>query len=120
MFLLLAGFGASLLGVCDTPLLSTGFYFRNFVGVQMVHPQRKHNRLTGFDYSQNGMYFVTSCVQNRAYVFGTVTAGEMQLNQFGNLAAQQWHWLAAQYPYVHLHAFVVMPNHVHGIIEINR
>jgi len=44
----------------------------------------------------------------------------MQLNEYGKLAWKQWEWLAEQYPYVVLHAFVVMPDHVHGIIEINR
>jgi len=44
----------------------------------------------------------------------------MRLNSFGRIAEKQWHWLAHQYPYVALHAFVVMPNHIHGIMQINR
>jgi REP element-mobilizing transposase RayT len=44
----------------------------------------------------------------------------MILNEYGQIAEQQWHWLGKQYPYVVLHEFVVMPNHIHGIIEINR
>jgi putative transposase len=43
----------------------------------------------------------------------------MQLNLFGNIAQNQWHWLQKQYPYVVLHSFIVMPNHVHGILEID-
>src|SRR5689334_13939264 len=81
---------------------------------------RKRNRLDGYDYSQDNLYFVTSCVQNRICCLGAIANGEMILNEYGNIALQQWHWLALQYPYVKLHAFVVMPNHIHGIIEINR
>jgi REP element-mobilizing transposase RayT len=44
----------------------------------------------------------------------------MLLNDCSKIAEQQWHWLGEQYPYVVLHEFVVMPNHIHGIIEINR
>ena len=45
---------------------------------------------------------------------------QMVLNEYGKIAEKQWFWLAEQYPYVILHEFVVMPNHIHGIIEINR
>ena len=44
----------------------------------------------------------------------------MALNEYGKIAEQQWQWLGEQYPYIVLHEFVVMPNHIHGIIEINR
>ena len=80
----------------------------------------KLNRLNGFDYSRDALYFITSCVQDKACVFGEVRNEEMRLNEFGCIAEQQWHRMAEQYPYVVLHAFVVMPNHVHGIIEIDR
>ncbi len=83
-------------------------------------PNRKPNRLKGYDYSQDNLYFVTSCVQARACCFGTITDGKMTLNEYGQIAEQQWHWLGGQYRYVVLHEFVVMPNHIHGIIEINR
>ncbi|MBB6609926.1 hypothetical protein H7F15_02650 [Pontibacter sp. Tf4] len=86
----------------------------------MKWPDRKRNRLNGFDYSRDALYFVTSCVKDKVCVFGKVQNEEMQLNEYGSIAEQQWHRLAEQYPYVNLHAFVVMPNHVHGIIEIDR
>lgn len=82
--------------------------------------ERKPNRLQGFDYSQDNLYFVTSCVKNRVCCFGTVSNGEMTPNDCAKIAQKQWFWLGDQYPYVVLHAFVVMPNHIHGIIEINR
>ena len=88
--------------------------------MQKMLRERKATRLKGFDYSTNNLYFVTSCVQDRICCFGEITDGTMYLNTFGKIVKSQWIWLARQYPYVKLHAFIVMPNHVHGIIEINR
>ncbi|SIT78382.1 transposase [Pontibacter indicus] len=85
----------------------------------MALPDRKRNRLLGYDYSTEGLYFVTACVLEKACVFGVVANGEMQLNEFGRIAENQWQWLLEQYPYVFIHAFVVMPNHVHAIIQID-
>jgi putative transposase len=98
---------------------------------------RKLNRMKGYDYTTENLYFVTSCVHNRVCCFGEIIDGtgrdvgtgrdlsvrgkkQMILNENGEIAQKQWYWLAEQYPYVVLHAFVVMPNHIHGIIEINR
>ena len=86
----------------------------------MVRPDRKLNRLSGYDYSREGLYFITSCVFEKSCVFGEVNNYEMLLNSYGSIAERQWFWLAEQYPYTILHAFVVMPNHIHGIIEINQ
>ena len=83
--------------------------------------ERKLNRLHGYDYSRDNVYYVTSCVQNM--IVSTVEPRDsphMILNKFGKIAEKQWNWLQEQYPYVVLHEFVVMPNHIHGIIEINR
>ena len=76
--------------------------------------------MAGYDYSRDALYFVTSCVHDRIHAFGFVKNGKMILNDYGQIAKQQWYWLKQQYPYVILHSFVVMPNHIHGIIEINR
>jgi len=81
--------------------------------------ERKPNRLKGYDYSENGIYFVTSCIHKRMHLFGKVENGEMRLNEFGMIAQKQWDWLENQYPYVVLHNFVAMPNHIHGLIEID-
>jgi putative transposase len=98
---------------------------------------RKPNRLHGYDYSRNNLYFVTSCVYNRICCFGNIASAgtlisrpdsgmsfsdypRMILNKFGIIAEKQWNWIQIQYPYTVLHEFVVMPNHIHGIIEINR
>ena len=91
--------------------------------------QRKANRLKGYDYSQDNLYFVTSCVQDMICCFGDIVVGtgrdlslkespQMILNEYGKIADQQWLWLGEQYPYINLHEFIVMPNHIHGIIEI--
>jgi putative transposase len=86
------------------------------------------------------LYFVTSCVHNMVCCFGDVVVGtghdrsddnnllrtghdlslqepRMILNDYGKIADQQWYWLAEQYPYIILHEFIVMPNHIHGIVE---
>lgn len=81
---------------------------------------RKLNRLSGFDYSSDCLYFVTSVVRDRIPYFGEIENGEMRLNPIGEIAEKQWEWLGNQYPYIKLHSFVVMPNHIHGIIEIDR
>ncbi len=75
-------------------------------------------RLREYDYSQAGAYFVTICTQNRECLLGEIVEGEMRLNAAGNVAADSWAWLADQYDYVELDHWVVMPNHIHGIIVI--
>ncbi|WP_205500859.1 transposase [Rufibacter psychrotolerans] len=85
-----------------------------------MRPDRKRNRLLGFDYRQDAFYFVTSCVKEMACVFGDVVNGAMHLNGYGQIAERQWFWLLEQYPYLRSHAFVVMPNHIHALVEISR
>ncbi len=82
--------------------------------------ERKRNRLEGYDYGKDNLYFVTSCARDRIHFFGEVKNYKMMLNACGEIAIKQWNWLAKQYPYVISHAFIVMPNHIHGILEINR
>ncbi|MBC7263734.1 MAG: transposase [Chloroflexi bacterium] len=84
-------------------------------------PQKHHRRsirLRDYDYSQAGAYFVTLCTRNRECLFGDVVDGEMRLNEFGAAVEESWKWLAEQYEYVALDEWVIMPNHVHGIIWI--
>ncbi len=82
--------------------------------------QRRSLRLPGYDYSQAGAYFVTLCTHDRACVFGEVVDGEMRLNEWGEIVRDEWFKTATVRPYVVLNAdeFVIMPNHVHGIIWI--
>jgi REP element-mobilizing transposase RayT len=84
-------------------------------------PQRHHRRsirLKGYDYSQAGAYFVTICAQNRECLFGEIVDGEMRLNGQGEIVIACWDNLPCHFPHIELDAFVVMPNHVHGIIVI--
>jgi len=75
--------------------------------------------MLNFDYSTNNLYFVTSCTKDKIYYFGEIDNNKMILNAMGEIAYQQWDWLINQYSYINSHAFVVMPNHIHGVLEIN-
>jgi putative transposase len=77
---------------------------------------RRSIRLRGYDYAQSGAYFVTIVTSDRAYLFGEVANGEMRLNDRGGLIHSVWDELPDHYPSVECDAFIVMPNHVHGII----
>jgi REP element-mobilizing transposase RayT len=79
---------------------------------------RRSIRLQGYDYSQNGAYFVTLCTQNRECLFGEIVNGEMILNEQGKIVEQCWNDLSNHYDNIELDAYVIMPNHFHGIIFI--
>jgi hypothetical protein len=84
-------------------------------------PERHHRRsirLKGYDYSQAGAYAVTLVSHEREGLFGEIVDGQMALNAVGEVIAATWRWLAVRYPYVALDAWVVMPNHLHGIIVL--
>ena len=80
---------------------------------------RRSVRLKDYDYSQTGAYFVTVCTHNRECLFGEVADGEMILNDAGRMVRSVWNELPTRFPGLELDAFVVMPNHVHGIIVIH-
>lgn len=80
--------------------------------------QRRSIRLAHYDYSQDGAYFLTLCVHDRACLFGEVVDGAMRLNELGALVAPEWLRTATIRPQVALDEFVVMPNHFHIIIAI--
>jgi REP element-mobilizing transposase RayT len=82
-------------------------------------PNRKLNRLTEYDYSKGGYYFVTICTLGKEHYFGKVENEIMIKNDFGNIVEKQWLWLHQNYQYVELDYYVVMPNHFHGIIIID-
>ncbi|MDH0660562.1 MULTISPECIES: transposase [unclassified Empedobacter] len=89
--------------------------------MEQYNPHKHHRRsirLVGYDYSQAGLYFVTLVCQDRAHLFGTIKDGIMCMNEFGQIAADEWLHTQEVRNNVVLHEFVVMPNHIHGIIEI--
>ena len=87
----------------------------------MFDPQRMHRRsirLPGYDYSSEGMYFVTICTAGRVCLFGDVVNGVMVPNMLGHVAQAEWRRSAEIRPEIEIDAFVVMPNHLHGIVGI--
>ena len=81
---------------------------------------RQSTRLRGYDYSRNGAYFVTLCTYQRECVLGEIVRGEMRLNEIGQAVLETWQQLPRYFPNIRLDEFVVMPNHVHGIVIIDR
>lgn len=78
--------------------------------------KRQHIRLAGYDYSRAGAYFVTLCAVDRKCLFGAIVADEMRLNQSGTVVVSCWGEIPKHFPHVTLDEFVVMPNHLHGIL----
>lgn len=81
---------------------------------------RRSIRLKDYDYSSAGAYFVTLCTEERACLFGEIHENEMILSSAGHIVAGRWLWLAEKYSYVILDQWVVMPNHLHGIVVIDN
>ena len=80
--------------------------------------QRHSIRLRGYDYRRAGAYFLTLCAQDRQRLFGEVRESEMHLNDAGRMVERWWHELNHKFPGVETDAFVVMPDHIHGIVII--
>lgn len=77
---------------------------------------RRSIRLSEYDYSSSGSYFLTLCTYQRECLFGDVVNGAMQLNDFGAIVAEEWEKSAIIRPTLELDAWVVMSNHFHGIV----
>lgn len=86
----------------------------------MAYDPEKHHRrsirLRGYDYAQLGAYFVTLCAQGRECLFGEVVDGQMHANEYGEIAEYTWRDLVNHSAGIELDVFVIMPNHVHGIL----
>jgi putative transposase len=80
---------------------------------------RRSVRLAGYDYTAPGAYFVTVCSHQRRCVFGRVVQDGMALNRYGCIVRDEWLRLAVR-PNVELDEFVVMPNHLHGIVILTE
>ena len=86
-------------------------------------PQKHHRRsirLQGYDYTSEGAYYVTIVTYHRDCLFGEIIDGEMILNDLGKIADECWRAISEHFPFVELGAYVIMPNHVHGIIIIHE
>jgi putative transposase len=82
----------------------------------MERPARKLPRLRGYDYTQNGAYFVTISTVNREILFGEIEDRVMRLDTAGEIVHACWNDLINHYPQAEYDAFVVMPNHIHALV----
>lgn len=80
--------------------------------------RNESSRLPGYDYSKSGAYFITICTIKHECYFGEIIDRQMVLSQPGKIAFQKWFEIPYHFPIVILDEFVVMPNHIHGIIII--
>jgi REP element-mobilizing transposase RayT len=79
---------------------------------------RKSIRLKEYDYSQEGLYFITICCHNKSCLLGEIIDSKMHLNEAGNIVKECWLDIPKHFSNVILHEFIIMPNHIHGIIEL--
>lgn len=82
-------------------------------------PNRQSHRLSGYDYSRNGLYFITIVSQDREERFGMIAGGQMIPNDVGKMIVSEWCSLPIRFPHVELDAYVLMPNHIHGILILD-
>jgi putative transposase len=83
-------------------------------------PRRKRQRLPHHDYAEPGAYFITVCTREHACLFGEIIDATVISTEFGRIVEQTWRELPDIVPTIHLDAFVLMPNHVHGIIFVRE
>jgi REP element-mobilizing transposase RayT len=77
-------------------------------------------RLKGWDYGRNGIYFITICTAGHQCYLGEITDGKMLLSEMGKVVYQNWKLIPSHFPFTELADFVVMPNHIHGIIIVDK
>jgi hypothetical protein len=85
-----------------------------------AYRHRRSIRLKGYDYTDSGAYSVTVCTHNRECLFGEIVDVKMQLNNFGIIASRCWEEIPTHFDNVSLDVYVVMPNHLHGIIVLKE
>jgi len=83
-------------------------------------PSRKFIRLNDYDYRQPGAYFITICTFKKMQIFGSISEDKILLSQAGLIVEKCWHKLSSHFPNILIDAFIVMPNHFHGIIILNE
>ncbi|RAM48523.1 MAG: transposase [Hapalosiphonaceae cyanobacterium JJU2] len=77
-------------------------------------------RLSDRNYAANGSYFITICTRDRIHFFGDVIAGEMLFSPIGEIAQRFWTDIPNHFDFAYIDTYVIMPNHVHGIVVIDR
>lgn len=82
--------------------------------------RRRSIRLKGYDYSRAGLYFITICTWNQIKLFGKIENDRMCVSIYGEVAEREWQKTGELRPYISQHEYIIMPNHIHGIIEIKN
>ena len=87
--------------------------------MQSQLPNRKNIRLRNYDYTKEGLYFITICASERnKQIFGHIEDGVVHLNHTGEIVKQCWEEIPSHFPNTVLHEYIIMPDHIHGIIEL--
>lgn len=86
----------------------------------MIDLHRKSIRMSGYDYSQSGWYYVTICAHNKVSIWGHIKNSQMILSEKGKIVESTWQGISMKYKQVELDTYVIMPNHLHGIIIIKN
>ncbi len=81
---------------------------------------RRSVRLKHYNYTEFGAYFLTICTKNKQWLFGEIKDDKMCLNNLGKIAFNCWQEIPQHFPHIELDVFVIMPNHLHGILWINN
>ncbi len=82
--------------------------------------ERKLLRLKNWDYSKDGVYFITICCHNKQKFFGNICNDHFTLSKIGEISTQYWHEIPEHFSHVKLDEFVIMPNHIHGLIILDH
>lgn len=88
--------------------------------MSQIHRNRKSPRLKGYDYAQENAYFVTICAHQQQHLFGYIEDESCNLSPLGKIAHADWENITAHYDHIALDEFIIMPNHMHGIIIITE
>ena len=89
----------------------------------MYDPEIHHRRtirLQEYDYSADGLYFITICTYQHRNILGKIIDNKVTLSHKGEIVKQVWHELNTKFPNIFCHEYVIMPNHFHGIIQIRN
>lgn len=81
---------------------------------------KNSNRLYDYDYSSDGLYFITICTKNRIHFLGEIDNNKLVSNAISEIASNIWFEIPQHFPFVDLDSFIIMPNHIHGIVQINQ
>jgi putative transposase len=96
------------------------FYNRPTPDTHHHHPLRQSTRLAGYNYTQSGTYFVTICTYERCLLLENISQGVIQLNMTGEIVQSCWTEINRHFAFTDTSIYVIMPNHIHGIIVINH